>query len=303
VERLPDLDGIQSFLLVAENLSFRRAASRLNLDQSALSRRIKELETRLGVALLQRTTREVRLTEAGQAFYEANLQLVDTLRDTISLAQRTARGSTGRLRVGYMSFAGIAAMPEPVRRYRDAYPGVTVELLYFRTQAQKIELARHGLDVGFLIGPFEHADFQTSTVLEERLVALLPSDHPLAARRSVTMADLSATALVLGTVAQWDFYRTLLQDLFEARALTLDVAFEASSTMGILGLVAAGLGATIYPAGIRRLQPAGISIVDIEDCDMLVQTALAWRRDGVSAAARNFLAICGASAYTSGHKE
>ncbi len=88
MERLPDLDGIQSFLLVAEDLSFRRAAARLNLDQSALSRRIKELEIRMGVTLLQRTSREVRLTEAGQAFCKANLHLVNTLRDTILLARR-----------------------------------------------------------------------------------------------------------------------------------------------------------------------------------------------------------------------
>ena len=295
VERLPDLDGIQSFLLVAEGLSFRRAAARLNLDQSALSRRIKELESRMGVVLLQRTSREVRLTEAGQAFYEANLHLVNTLRDTISLARRTAHGITGRLRVGYMSFAAIAAMPELVRRFRDLYPGVSVELLYYQTQAQKIELSRHALDVGFLIGPFEHADFHTRPVLEERLVALLPSDHPLAACQTISLSDLSTMLLVMGTMAQWDYYRGLLQDLFDARRLNLEVAFEASSTMGILGLVAAGLGATIYPAGIRRLQPEGITIIDIEDCDMLVQTVVAWRRGDVSAATRNFLGVCGAS--------
>ena len=165
MERLPDLEGIQSFLLVAEDLSFRRAAARLNLDQSALSRRIKELEIRLGVALLARTTRDVRLTEAGQAFYERNLDLVHALRDSMSLARRTAAGLSGRLRVGYMAFAAIAAMPEPVRDFRLAYPDVSVELLYYRTQAQKIELSRRALDVGFMIGPFAHADFRTAIVL------------------------------------------------------------------------------------------------------------------------------------------
>ncbi len=101
------------------------------------------------------------------------------------------------------------------------------------------------------------------------------------------MAQPAAMPLVMGTMAQWDYCRGLLQDLFEARRLSLKVAFEASSTMGtlsILGLVAAGLGATIYPAGIRRLQPDGIIIIDIEDCDILVQTVVAWQRGDVSAA-------------------
>jgi DNA-binding transcriptional LysR family regulator len=293
MERLPDLDGIQSFLLVAEDLSFRRAAERLNLDQSALSRRIKELEIRLGVALFQRTTREVRLTEAGQAFYERNLDLVHALRDSISLARRTAAGLSGRLRVGYMAFAALATMPEPVRDFRAAYPDVSVELLYFRTQAQKIELSRRSLDVGFMIGPFAHADFHAATVLEERLIALVPSSHPLAVKDALSLSDLSGIPLVMGTMAQWDFYRQILQTLFDERGLVLDAAYEASSTMGILGLVAAGLGPTLYPAGIGRLQPQGTRVIPVADCDRMVQTVLAWRRDDISAATRNFIRICG----------
>jgi DNA-binding transcriptional LysR family regulator len=293
MERLPDLDGIQSFLLVAEDLSFRRAAERLNLDQSALSRRIKELEHRLGVALLQRTTREVRLTEAGQAFYERNLDLVHSLQDSISLARRTAAGLSGRLRVGYMAFAALAAMPERVRDFRAAYPDVSVELLYFRTQAQKMELSRRSLDVGFIIGPFVHADFHAATVAEERLVALVPSAHPLAAKQALVLSDLSAIPLVMGTMAQWDFYRQILQTLFDDRGLVLNAAYEASSTMGILGLVAAGLGPTLYPAGIGRLQPQGTRVTPIADCDTPVQTVLAWRRDDRSTATGNFIRMCG----------
>jgi DNA-binding transcriptional LysR family regulator len=182
MERLPELDGIQSFLFVAEELSFRRAAERLNLDQSALSRRIKELENRLGVRLFQRTTRTVRLTDAGQAFYERNVPLIDGLRDSISLARRAADGASGRLRVGYMSFAAILDMPRHVRAFREKFPRVSVDLLYHSTQAQKVELARDMLDVGFMIGPFRHPDFHTALISEERLVALIPAGHPAAGK-------------------------------------------------------------------------------------------------------------------------
>ena len=293
MERLPDLDGIQSFLLVAENLSFRRAAERMNLDRSVLSRRIKDLETCLGVMLLQRTTREVQLTDAGQAFYERNLDLLHALQDSMSLARRTAAGMSGRLRVGYMAFAALATMPGSVRDFRAAYPDVSIELLYFRTQAQKIELSRRSLDVGFMIGPFTHTDFHAATVLEEHLIALVPSSHPLAAKEQLLLSDLSGIPLVMGTMAQWDFYRKILQTLFDERGLKLHAAYEASSTMGILGLVAAGLGPTLYPAGIGRLQPQGTCVIPIVDCDTQMQTVLAWRRDDRSAATRNFIQVCG----------
>ena len=68
----------------------------------------------------------------------------------------------------------------------------------------------------------------------------------------------------MGTMAQWDFYRQFLQGLFDARGLVMNVAYEASSTMGILGLVVAGLGPTLYPAGISRLQPHGTRIVPVD---------------------------------------
>ena len=293
LERLPDLDGIQSFLLVAEELSFRRAAERLNLDQSALSRRIKELEARMGVRLFQRTTRDVRLTEAGQAFYERNLRLIDSLRDSISLAQRTASGASGRLRVGYTSFAAIVDMPRHVRAFRETFPRVSVELLYSSTQAQKVELARDMLDVGFIIGPFRHSDFHTATVSEEKLVAVVPAGHPAAARGGITLAEFARSPVVMGTMAQWDFYRHMLDGIFASRGLSANVAFEASSSMGMLGLVASGLGSAIFPECVRRLQPIGIEIVEITDLDGPIQTVLAWRRAGLSITARNFVRICG----------
>jgi DNA-binding transcriptional LysR family regulator len=299
MDRLPEMDGLQSFLLVAEELSFRKAAERLNLDQSALSRRIKELEARIGVRLFLRTTREVRMTEAGQAFYERNIQLIDALRDSISLAQRTANGASGRLRVGYMSFAAIIDMPQHVRSFREMFPRVSLDLLYSSTQAQKVELMRNMLDVGFMIGPFRHPDYDTSVVSEERLVALFPAGHPAVARGGVTVAELSRLPLVLGTSAQWDFYRKLLHTIFESRGLKMNVAFEASSSMGMLGLVAGGLGSTIFPGSIRHMQPTGIEVVEIKDCTVSMQTILAWRKTGLSVTTRNFLRVCGANSTIS----
>ena len=293
MERLPDLDAIQSFLTVAEDLNFRRAAARLDLDQSALSRRIKDLEARLGVILFHRTTREVRLTAAGQAFYNSNQALVEGLRDAVLLARRTAGGASGQLRIGYMSFAAISAMPERVRAFREAHPQVSVDLLYFRTQAQRIELARGSIDVGFMIGPFRHADFRTAVVTEERLVALIPSHHKAARSGTTTLAALREAGLVVGTMAQWDVYRDMLHAIFAKNGLSMAASYEASSSMGIFGLVAAGLGVTIFPECVRRIQPSGVEIVEIADCDTRIQTVLAWRRDDLPVAARNFLRVCG----------
>ena len=126
-------------------------------------------------------------------------------------------------------------------------------------------------------------------------MALVPTSHPSAGRGGIKLADLARVPLVMGTMAQWDFYRQMLDAIFAERGLTANVAFEASSTMGMLGLVSFGLGLTIFPQSIRRLQSMGVEIVDITGCTTPIQTVRAWRKSGLSVTARNFLKVCGVS--------
>ena len=276
VRYLPDLEALQSFLAVAEELSFRRAAERLHIDHSAISRRIKDLEARLGFDLFYRTTREVQLTEAGRVLYEENRALLDGLRGSIEAARRVSTGRTGRIRVGYMSFAALAAMPAAVAAFSRRFPDVSVEIVYMSTQAQKLALAQGRLDAGFLIGPFDHGDFDTLRIVAEPLLAALPAAHDLARQDAVRLRDLAAWPLVLGSMDMWSAYRLLLDEVFTSRGLPLQPAFEPSSMLGILGLVAAGLGASILPDSIRQLGLPQIAWRPIADCSQRVETTLVW---------------------------
>lgn len=127
------LELTHSFLVVAEELNFRRSADRLNVDQSALTRRIQKLEHILGFALFERTTREVALTPAGRSFYEQNAALLQTYSNSVKAARLIAEGKTGSLRVAYMAFAATELMPFAVSRYRHLYPHINVNLRYIRT--------------------------------------------------------------------------------------------------------------------------------------------------------------------------
>src|SRR5437016_8079556 len=128
------LELTHSFVIVAEELSFRRSAERLNLDQSALTRRIQKLEHILGFALFERTTREVSLTPAGRSFYEENARLLQSYSRSVKAAKLVAEGKTGVLRLAYMAFAATELMPHAVSRFRRLYPHVEVNLRYIRTQ-------------------------------------------------------------------------------------------------------------------------------------------------------------------------
>jgi DNA-binding transcriptional LysR family regulator len=268
VQKLPELNQIMGFLTVAEELSFRRAAERLAIDQSALSRRIKGLEDKLGFALLFRTTHSVRVTDAGRSFYEANRSILDSLGGSIDQARRIARGTAGSLRIGYMTFAAMDLMPNVVRRFNLVRPDVALVLTYQPTLTQKMSLARNEIDVGLMLGPFEHTDFDSLEVANEQLVAVMSDSHELAGHIEVTLADIASQTLIIGTHQQWDFCRAKIREIFASNGHRIEVTYEAPSLFGILGLVRAGLGVTLVPEAIKRFCPKGLTTRPIVECGL-----------------------------------
>jgi DNA-binding transcriptional LysR family regulator len=269
---LPETEAIFSFAVLAEERNFRRAAERLGIDHSALSRRIRDLERRIGFTLFERTTREVKITEAGKLFRIENDQLLTALRRSIASARLVAEGVAGRIRIGYMSFAAAKLLPEAIARFKRLRPNVAFELIYLRSHGQKEALSRGEIDVGLMIGPWHSDAFAARTVSRERLCAYFAGGMALEDEGGVTLAGLSRQPLIMGTYEQWDLYRWMLDDLFFQKGIVPAVALEASSITGILGLVRAGLGASIFPECAAALCPVGIKHRILEDCDIPLET-------------------------------
>ncbi|MGC1505110.1 MAG: LysR substrate-binding domain-containing protein [Sulfitobacter sp.] len=288
---LPGSKNIEAFNVVAVELSFRRAAERLSMDQSALSRRIRQLEDLLGYQLIRRTTREVSLTAAGEVFHERTRLMSSEIESAVRAASIAAEGKSGSLRIGYMSFAAMEIMPRVVREFTRRYPDIDLELQYIRTQGQRIELSRNRIDAGFMLGPFSHPQFENRLLVSEPPVAILSTDHRLATRSSVTLAEIAKYPMVLGNMAEWDFFRLFLEDLFSREGHKIQISYEASNALGILGLVSSGLGISVYSQGIARFQPRTIMTKAISDCDARISTLLAWNRAYKTPALMNFVSV------------
>ena len=289
MERNASIDLVQSFLVVAEQLNFRRSAERMNLDQSALTRRIQKLEHQLGFRLLDRSTREVVLTPAGRSFYQDNAHLMKRYRDTIEAARRIADGRAGILRVAYMAFAATELMPRSVARFRASHPYIDVQLQYIRTQGQKLALANDEIDVSFMIGPFDHPDYDHAPLLSEPLYVVMPLDHPLLAASSLQPEDLRDQPLVLGDEREWAEYRWRLNNMFAAEGIALRPALVASNTLALVGLVAAGVGVTIYPESLIGYLGGNVAARPILHPVFRSQTILVWRRGNRSPALKQFI--------------
>lgn len=289
MRRQVGLDVIQSFLILAEELNFRRSAERLGMDQSALTRRIQKLERGLGFRLLERTTREVSLTAAGQSFYQENSNLLDSYRDSIDTARRIAEGKAGLLRVAYMAFAATELMPQAVARFQRSNPHIDVRLRYIRTQGQKLALANGEVDLGYMIGPFDHSEFHSILLASERLYVVAPHNHPLVRNHNIKPTDLAGVDLILGDMVEWGEYRWRLGDMFHAEGVPLKVKIEASNTLALLGLVAAGLGVTIYPESLIGFLGRNVEVRPIIHPGFRSQTVLVWKRNNRSLAVSRFV--------------
>lgn len=283
-----DLRQARAFLCVADELHFGRAAARLYTTQPALSRGIRALEEAIGVALFERSTRRVRLTSAGDAFAAECRLALGHLERAAGAAHDAAEGRAGRLRVAYMDFAINGRLPPLVRDFRRKHPRTVLDLEYLPSAKQRTALLEGRIDIGFMIGEFESTRVHNVLVDQDDHVALLPDSHPLASKRTLRLADLAAEPWVMGTEDAFSTYRRLLLPLCHEAGFMPEVVQQASNSNGILGMVAAGVGVTVYAGCARNLRRTGVVVKPLADVSATIPVFAAWVGEGASEVLRRF---------------
>lgn len=191
------LRQLRVFVTVAQEKSFSRAGECIGLSQSAVSHSIKELERQTGVKLLDRTTREVVLTAAGQQLAGRLERLLDELHITLRDAGRVGTQLTGTVRVAASQTISAHLIPQCIARSNQDYPAIDF-VLHDRPQQWVLESIRQGeVDFGIVIDPGAVSDLQCEAVLSEPFLLLCHEDHPLVRREWVSWQDLQQERLVL----------------------------------------------------------------------------------------------------------
>jgi len=287
-----DLRRLRYLVTVAQEGHITRAAERLGIQQPPLTRQIRSLEEELGERLFERLPRGVKPTEAGRAVVEEAIAILDRAERLADVAHRAARGERGRLAVGYTSSGAFHPfVAQQIRAFRAASPGVRLELAEDGTPELVRGLEEERLDAVFVRsgGPIEGLALEP--LLEEPMVAAFPSDHALAARAEVGLSELAGETFV--------FYRRPtgpgLHDAIVAACLRAGfsptVGQEAPRMSSTLGLVAAGLGVSIVPASMQRMNVADVVFVPFRgDPGLVAPLLLVTRRRDRSAIVERFRA-------------
>ncbi|KAA1015224.1 LysR family transcriptional regulator [Paraburkholderia panacisoli] len=260
-----ELRHLRYFVAVAEERNFTRAARRLNIAQPPLSRQIQQLEENLGVQLLERNSRPLKLTETGKFFYSHAAQLLSQTADLESMTRRV--GNIERsLSIGFVGSTLYGMLPKIIRRFRDENTTVELSLHEMSTMDQIRALKDGHIDVGF--GRIRHEDANIRRVIlrEEKMIVAFPEGHPLSvAKPVVALRDLVNETLIIFPKAPRPSYADQVLSAFDDRGLKPRKIYEVRELQIALGLVAAGEGIAVVPSSVYGLKRDDVSYKELDD--------------------------------------
>lgn len=263
-----ELRHLRYFIAVAEELNFRRAAERVHIDQTPLSRAVRDLETYLGVALFVRAPRHLRLTPAGaQLLKEAHKVLIRMERAKRVVRQTDARYRSP-LRIGIADGIAQVKLANCLARWRGVAPEILLEVHEMRASELAVALKREEVDVGFSFGLTDDEAIAQEPAWNYPVLALLPLGHELASSTSLALSDLLAFPLVSCRADRQPGLAQQIKSIVQRHANEPTVAGEASSLSGYITRIAAGLGVGLADAGhieiLRRTDVVAVPLLEIE---------------------------------------
>ena len=286
-----ELRHLRYFVTVADELHFGRAAERLHIAQPPLSQQIRRLEEELGVQLLERSKRHVRLTPAGRVFLQQARQTLIQAEQAAQSARRAARGETGRLELGFLGSTSYNLLPPVLRLFRQKLPDVEVVLHELSSQEQMQAIKDRKLHVGLVRPPIEDDLLARECLLHEALMVALPEDHGLAAQEAIAPALLNDEPFVLLPRALGVQYYDQVVGLCRRAGFSPRIVQEASHLPTVVSLVAAGLGVSLLPESLRNLRRCGVVFRPLEGVPPRITLAMTWRREDADPLLHSFLEV------------
>lgn len=240
-----DLEGLEAFVAVAEHGGFNKAADRLHITQTALTRRIQKLESALGLKLLDRTTRQVALSSIGRDFLPEARGILHDIRAAVDRLSGVASNNGGHVTLACLPSMTSFIIPEVIRRHAAQHPANHIRLLDGSSHEVRDAVLSGRAEVGFAIGADKHPELTESLLFEDALYFICREPHPLQSRRQVTWADMRDADLI--TVSGFTATRVVMDYQLAKHGISVSGKYEVQHHGTAINLVAAGVGSAILP--------------------------------------------------------
>ncbi|ATP38853.1 LysR family transcriptional regulator [Solibacillus sp. R5-41] len=285
-----ELRDLRNFIAVVQSGSYTRAANQSFVSQPSLSKSIKRLEEEINIKLLERSTRYVRLTDAGRIVFDQAKKAVLALDEMPVLLNDLKQMHTGSISIGIPSLVSMLFFPELARKFHESYPHVKLDLT--ERGAKLIwELVDNGdVNIGFVVLPANESLFDIQPFIEDEFVLFVHKEHPLAKCEVVSLEDLKEEQFIIFS-EEYSLHDLVIHACTKAGFIPT-IAYKSSQWDLIVELVASRLGITLLPRSIYEKQKHNdIQKIELQE-QLLWRLGIITKRDAyLSVASKEFLSF------------
>jgi LysR family transcriptional regulator, benzoate and cis,cis-muconate-responsive activator of ben and cat genes len=288
-----ELRHLKYFMVVAEELSFSRAAVRLYISQPALSRQIKNLEDELSVVLLLRQPKGLKLTEAGKYFLEQAKDILHRTHVVVQFIKTHYTNTHEPLVIGYIPTILQTFLGKTLHRFGNVYPEIDVHLQEMPPSGQVQALRDSSIDIAFMGNPPDELDeeFIVKCVKKVPIAALLPDTHPLVHQDSINLVELASEKFIGMSEKTFPGRNDRIRDTCRCADFTPNLRLFADSHASMIALVAAGQGVAIMPNEAAALPHPQVVFVPIQHPICYARSTAVWRKETPTKSLDKYLTI------------
>lgn len=283
-----NLQQIQYFLALADELHFWKTSEKIFITQSALSRHIKSLEQELGLQLFERNKRNVKLTKAGEFLRKEYAKILTDFESVTRHAQQIATGEIGAIRIGHPASITFSLLPEMLLALNQKHPNVVAQMIELEATDVNSALLGHHIDIAFNREFGKVKEIASKLILTENFALVVPADHHLKQNSKINLSDLQDEWFVLPSLAGKSEHVGQLQAIFQQAGFAPRIRFESDFGATLLGLVAKGLGISLMPFSYSHHLTNDVRFIKIPPTSSLFAV---WRSRDTNAVLHNFLKV------------
>lgn len=273
--------NLHSFLVLAEELHFRKAAEKLFISQPGLSKQIKHLEAQLGVKLLDRDRRNVRLTEGGEYLKQQVSQLEGFLTHTINHLKGLESGIEGEIKIGFVGSAMQKVIPEFIKTCTVNYPKIRFALDEMSNQAQIEALQRYQIDLAFVRLKEVPSDIELRPIFEEHFSLVIPKNHQINSANFKNIQQFKNSPFILFSSDYSSTYYNKVMSIFSDAGFNPQISHKSIHANTIFRLVESGLGVAIVPNSLTlgAALAMDIQVIHLTKIRQRAILSIAWKKE------------------------
>lgn len=286
-----ELRHLHYFRVLAEELHFRKAAERLFISQPGLTRQIKQLEEIYKTPLFERGKRYVKLTEAGKFLQKEVDILFNQVNNIHTQIEKIAEGKITNLKLGFIGSAVQTILPELLAKLKAKQPLIDVSLNELSNEVQLEMLLKNELDFGFVRTDDYPFQLEAYPILTENFALVVPKNHPIIAKKKISLADVKEEPFILFSKQYSSFYYELVMSIFRDYQFEPKVALRTVNALSIFNLVSQGLGIAIVPSSLKKGYSTDVDFIELNHIPQRTTLYLAWSKENRNPGIQLFINI------------